>query len=240
MFFGAHAVRQPPRAGELIVSNQRPFNRTRGRVGDYPVGISKFEVRMTHKRPTPERLGAFSDGVFAVIITIMVLELKPPSQPSFAALWSLWPTLLSYAVSYLFIAIVWVNHHHLLRFAEHATPRLIWLNFAHLFAVSLVPFSTGWIAVTRFAAVPVAIYAGVFVMVNSAYLTFAWEVLAQTKAQENVSERMRRMTRIRSFVTLVLFAIAMVLSLKFPLWGFGLVSCVLFAYLWPEGSGKHS
>jgi hypothetical protein len=64
-------------------------------------------------------------------------------------------------VSYLFIAIVWVNHHHLLRFAEHATPRLIWWNFAHLFVVSLVPFSTVWIAVTRFAAVPVAVYAAI-------------------------------------------------------------------------------
>ena len=64
---------------------------------------------MTHGRPTPERLGALSDGVFAVIITIMVLELKPPSQPSFATLLPLWPTGLSYAVSYLFITIVWVN-----------------------------------------------------------------------------------------------------------------------------------
>jgi uncharacterized membrane protein len=110
---------------------------------------------MTHRRPTTERLGAFSDGVFAVIITIMVLELKPPSEPSFAALLALWPTALSYAVSYLFIAIVWVNHHHLLRFAGHATPRLIWINFAHLFMVSLVPFSTAWVAGTRLAAVPV-------------------------------------------------------------------------------------
>jgi TMEM175 potassium channel family protein len=83
---------------------------------------------MTHRRPTPERLGAFSDGVFAVIITIMVLKLKPPSQPSFATLLPLWPTGLSYAVRYLFIAIVWVNRHHLPRFAEHATPRLIWWN----------------------------------------------------------------------------------------------------------------
>src|ERR1700758_4635536 len=81
---------------------------------------------MTHRRPTPERLGAFSDGVFAVIITIMVLELKPPPEPSFAALLPLWPTGVSYAVSYFFIAIVWVNHHHLLRFASHAAPRLVW------------------------------------------------------------------------------------------------------------------
>jgi uncharacterized membrane protein len=190
------------------------------------------------RRPTPERLGAFSDGVFAVIITIMVLELKPPPQPSFTALLSLWPTGLSYAVSYLFIAIVWVNHHHLLRFAEHATPQLIWWNFAHLFVVSLVPFSTAWIAVTRFAAVPVAVYAAIFVLVNSAYLAFAWEVLAQAEVQEKTSARMRQTTRVRSFVTLGFFLIAVVLSLKFPLWGFGLVSCVLFAYLRPEVSGS--
>jgi uncharacterized membrane protein len=100
---------------------------------------------MAEQRATPERLGAFSDGVFAVIITIMVLDLRPPSGATLAALLPLWPAALSYAVSYLFIAIVWVNHHHLLRFAEHATPRLIWVNFAHLFMVSLVPFSTAWV-----------------------------------------------------------------------------------------------
>src|SRR5580704_19250583 len=88
---------------------------------------------MPERRTSVERLGAFSDAVFAVIITIMVLELKPPEQPTFAALLPLWPTALSYAVSYLFIAIVWLNHHHLLRFAEYPTPRLIWINFAHLF-----------------------------------------------------------------------------------------------------------
>ena len=193
-----------------------------------------------HGRPTPERLGAFSDGVFAVIITIMVLELKPPPQPSFAALLPLWPTVVSYAVSYLFIAIVWVNHHHLLQFAGHATPRLIWWNFAHLFAVSLVPVSTAWVAVTRFAAAPVAVYAAVFVMVNSAYVAFVWEVLAQAEVQKKVSPRMQQVTRVRSLVTLGIFAIAMVISVKFPLWGFGLVPCVLFAYLRPEDSAEHS
>src|SRR5215471_21014393 len=110
-------------------------------------------------KATPERLGTFSDGVFAVIITIMVLDLWSPPQPTLAALLPLWPAALSYAVSYLFIAIVWVNHHHLLRFAEHATSRLIWVNFAHLFTVSLVPFSTAWVADTRLAAVPVSVYA---------------------------------------------------------------------------------
>jgi uncharacterized membrane protein len=195
---------------------------------------------MNDRKPTPERLGAFSDGVFAVIITIMVQDLKPPPHPSFAALLPLWPTGLSYAVSYLFVAIVWVNHHHLLRFAYHATPGLIWWNFAHLFAISLVPVSTAWVAVTRFAAVPVAVYAAVFVMVNSAYVAFVWEVLAQAEVQKKVSARMQQVTRVRSVVTLVFFAIAMVVSLKFPLLGFGLVPCVLFAYLRPEASGGHS
>jgi hypothetical protein len=121
---------------------------------------------------TSERSGAFSDGVFAVIITIMVLDLRPPPQATLAALLRLWPAALSYVVSYLFIAIVWVNHHHLLRFAEHATSRLIWVNFAHLFMVSLVPFSTAWVADTRLAAVPVFVYAAVFVLVNLALLRF--------------------------------------------------------------------
>jgi uncharacterized membrane protein len=108
---------------------------------------------MSNKKTTPERLAAFSDGVFAVIITIMVLDLKPPTETTLTALVPLWPTALSYAVSYFFIAIVWVNHHHLLRFTHSATPQLKWWNFAHLFMVSIVPATTVWMAAARFAAV---------------------------------------------------------------------------------------
>ena len=85
------------------------------------------------RKATTERLGAFSDGVFAVLITVLVLEVRPPEAPTFQALLALWPTWLSYAVSYVFIAIVWINHHYLIRYAEVATPRLLWFNFAHLF-----------------------------------------------------------------------------------------------------------
>ncbi|WP_246688509.1 MULTISPECIES: TMEM175 family protein [unclassified Mesorhizobium] len=80
-----------------------------------------------------ERLTAFSDGVFAVLIT--VLELRPPEIPTFAALLALWPTWLSYGVSYPFIAIVWANHHHVLRHAAEVTTGLMWHNFSHLFSV---------------------------------------------------------------------------------------------------------
>ena len=105
---------------------------------------------MAAQRATPERLAAFSDAIFAVIITIMVLDLRPPTQPSLAALLPLWPAALSYAVS-LLIAIIRVNHHHLLRFTESPTPRMIWVNFAHLFMVSLILFSTAWVADTKLA-----------------------------------------------------------------------------------------
>ena len=82
------------------------------------------------EKATPERLSMFSDGVFAVLITVLVLELHPPEHPTYHALLLLWPTWLSYAVSYLFIAIVWMNHHYLLRFASEVTSRLLWFNFA--------------------------------------------------------------------------------------------------------------
>ncbi len=101
---------------------------------------------MAVRQINSDRVTLFSDAVFAVIITILVLELKPPSTATFGALLPLWPTGLSYAVSYVFIAIVWVNHHHLFSYAEVATPRLVWSNFAHLFSVSLIPFTTEWIA----------------------------------------------------------------------------------------------
>src|SRR5271167_4288817 len=139
---------------------------------------------MSERRTAPERLAAFSDGVFAVIITILVLDLKPPAQATLAALLPLWPTALSYVISYLFIAIIRINHHRLLRFAHDATPRLIWWNFAHLFMVSLILLSTAWIAATRLAAAPVLIYAAVFVLVNIAFLAFQEETLSQASDSE--------------------------------------------------------
>src|ERR1051326_5061318 len=147
-------------------------------------------MTVLHKA-TPERLSAFSDGVFAVLITVLVLELRPPDHPTFAALLSLWPTWLSYAVSYLFIAIVWINHHYLLRYATEATPRLLWFNFAHLFSMSLLPLSTAWMAVSRLAPQPVAFYAAVFFLVNATYIALIWELIDRTGA-EGVPPRVRR------------------------------------------------
>jgi uncharacterized membrane protein len=185
---------------------------------------------------TPHRMNAFSDGVFAVIITILVLELRPPREASFASLLELWPTAVSYAISYLFIAIVWVNHHHLLRFPDVATHRLIWGNFAHLFAVSLMPFATAWIADTRLGAIPVSFYAGDFVLVNVTYLLLCFEAVDRS-APHKVAPSARSMMRLRSIVTLAVSAAAGAVALRYPLGGLAMICLCLVVYLSPGVPG---
>jgi len=191
---------------------------------------------MTDRTTPTERLTAFSDAVFAVIITIMVLDLKPPAEATLSALLPLWPTALSYAVSYLFVAIIWINHHRLLLFAHEATPQLMWWNFAHLFMTSLIPFSTAWIADTRLAAGPVLFYAAVFIMVNIAFLGYQQEALSQP-SDSAVSPTIRRIARVRALVTLGIFVTAAFVAYWLPLVGFGLVCCVLLIYLRPQVPG---
>jgi uncharacterized membrane protein len=187
-------------------------------------------------RAAPERLSAFSDGVFAVLITVLVLELRPPETPTFAALIALWPSWLSYAVSYLFIAIVWVNHHYLMRYATEATHSLLWFNFAHLFAMSLLPLSTAWMAVSRLAPQPVAFYAAVFVLVNATYIALIVELVDRAPVR-HAPHKVRRIMHIRSIATLCLFAVAAVVALKYPLAGLGICIGCLIVYLRPEAPG---
>ncbi len=185
---------------------------------------------------TPERLSAFSDAVFAVLITVLVLDLRPPELPTYHALLLLWPRWLSYAVSYVFIAIVWANHHHLMRYATTATPRLMWFTFAHLFSVSLLPLSTAWMAVSELAPQPVAFYAAVFFLVNTTYIFLIWELIDPNSA-DDVSRTVRRVMRVRSIATLCLFGLAAGVALKFPLVGLGMCCCCLIGYLRPEAPG---
>jgi uncharacterized membrane protein len=188
------------------------------------------------RRMGVDRLGAFSDAVIAVIITIMVLELKAPASATFAALATLWPTALSYAVSYLFIAIIWVNHRHLLRFVREPSARLIWLNFAHLFLVSLVPFATQWLARTRLSSVSVVFYATVFVCVDLAYLAFEREVMAQADCSR-VTDQAKRRARIRSLTTLAIFAAAGVVAVASPIVGMVFICAALSSFIRPEAPG---
>jgi uncharacterized membrane protein len=164
-------------------------------------------------RATPERVSALSDGIFAVLITVLVLELRPPETPTYGAFLQLWPTLLSYAVSYLFIAIVWANHHYLMRYATEASSRLLWFNFAHLFSMSLLPLSTAWMAVSELEPQPVSFYAAVFFLVNATYIGLIQELLDE----EKVSPRALRMMRLRSIATQIKFGVATIVAQKFSL-----------------------
>jgi len=143
------------------------------------------------------------------------------------------PTAISYAVSYLFIAIIWINHHYLWRFVGPPTLGMIWINFVHLFMVSLLPFATAWVARTRLASSPVAFYAGLFVCVDIAYNIFERKVLAGADATQ-VSERTRRMARRRSLAVLAIFTTAMLVAFVAPRLGFGLICGALILHLRPE------
>lgn len=116
------------------------------------------------------RLEAFSDGVFAIIITIMVLELRVPQRANLAALLPLWPVFLSYMLSFVFLGIYWNNHHHMLHAVRHITGRNLWANLHLLFWLSLIPFVTGWMGENHFVTGPVALYGGVLLCAACAYL----------------------------------------------------------------------
>ena len=115
------------------------------------------------------RLEAFSDGVLAIIITIMVLEMKVPHDASLAALWSLWPIFLSYILSFVYLGIYWNNHHHMLHATQRVSGAILWANLHLLFWLSLVPFVTGWMGENHFAPAPTAFYGIVLLMAAIAY-----------------------------------------------------------------------
>jgi uncharacterized membrane protein len=115
------------------------------------------------------RLEAFSDGVIAIIITIMVLELKVPHGDALAALAPLWPVFLSYMLSFVYLGIYWNNHHHMLHATKRISGNVLWANLHLLFWLSLVPFVTGWMGENHFAPVPMALYGVVLLMAAIAY-----------------------------------------------------------------------
>ena len=118
---------------------------------------------------TKGRLEAFSDGVLAIIITIMVLELKVPHGADLAALTGLWPVFLSYVLSFVYVGIYWNNHHHMLHAVRSIDGRVLWANLHLLFWLSLVPFVTGWMGENHFAPLPVAVYGVVLLGAGFAY-----------------------------------------------------------------------
>jgi uncharacterized membrane protein len=124
------------------------------------------------------RLEAFSDGVIAIIITIMVLELKVPHGDSLSALAPLWPIFLSYVLSFVYLGIYWNNHHHMLHASQQVTGAMLWANLHLLFWLSLIPVTTGWMGENHFAAAPAAIYGVVLLMAAIAYWILQQRIIA--------------------------------------------------------------
>ena len=128
------------------------------------------------------RLEAFSDGVMAIIITIMVLELRPPDEGSLGALVPILPKFLSYILSFIFLGIYWNNHHHLWQVVERVSGRVLWANLHLLFWLSLIPFATDWMGENDFATIPVALYGAVLWMCAMAYYLMVRSLLATHSA----------------------------------------------------------
>ena len=123
------------------------------------------------------RLEAFSDGVIAIIITIIVLELRVPHEPTLVALKPLLPVILSYVLSFVYVGIYWNNHHHMLHVTHHVDGAILWANLHLLFWLSLFPFVTAWMGENHFEAVPTAVYGGVLLMAAIAYFILARAIL---------------------------------------------------------------
>ncbi len=125
------------------------------------------------------RLEAFSDGVIAILITIMVLELRPPHGSDLGALRSVLPKFLTYVLSFVIVGIYWVNHHHLLHAATGVSGRILWANLHLLFWLSLFPFVTGWMGENHFASVPTAVYGAVMLLAAIAYELLSRSIVAR-------------------------------------------------------------
>jgi uncharacterized membrane protein len=174
------------------------------------------------------RLEAFSDGVIAIIITIMVLELKVPGRPDLAALVPLIPVFLSYVLSFAFVGIYWNNHHHLMHAVQKVNGNILWANLYLLFWLSMVPFVTSWMGENHFAATPVALY-GVVVLMNAVAFTILTRVLIAHHGKDSALARALGKD-FKSKISLVLYAAAIPLAFVDP--RIALAIYVLVAMIW--------
>jgi uncharacterized membrane protein len=155
---------------------------------------------------TKGRLEAFSDGVIAIIITIMVLELKAPAGMSWSALVPLGPTLLSYALSFVFLGIYWNNHHHLFQAVRFVDGRVLWANLHLLFWLSLTPFVTAWMGENHFAPVPVALYGLVLFFAACAYYVLAQVLIAKHGKDSVIAKALG--SDVKGKISVVLYGLA--------------------------------
>jgi uncharacterized membrane protein len=157
-----------------------------------------------------ERLTAFSDGVIAVIITIMVLEMKVPHGSGLAALWPLAAVFGSYVLSFVYVGIYWNNHHHLLHAVRSIDGRILWANLHLLFWLSLIPFCSGWMGENHFETMPVALYGVVLLMCGVAYYILSQFLIAHHGRDSNLA--MALGSDLKGVISVVLYIVAIPLA----------------------------
>lgn len=175
------------------------------------------------------RVEAFSDGVLAIIITIMVLELKAPEEAGVEHLWRLWPTFVAYAISFAYVGVYWVNHHRLFGHARRATNALVWLNLFLLFALSLIPFSTAYLGAQHFSRDATLLYLATMLLPALAYVPLQ-NVIRATGATTGAAETYHRQTIRKGVAAAAIYLIGVPLTFLSPWLGVG--CAVLVAILW--------
>jgi uncharacterized membrane protein len=175
-----------------------------------------------------ERLAAFSDGVIAIIITIMVLELKAPHGSGWNDLASLVPDLLSYALSFIYVAIYWNNHHHMLHTVHHVNGAILWANMHLLFWLSLIPFATDWVSENHFVTIPTAVYGVSLLLPAIAYFILQTTIIHMQGPHSALAKAIGK--DIKGKVSPVLYLLGIGLSFVHPL--FANTTYALVAVIW--------
>ena len=181
---------------------------------------------------TKGRLEAFSDGVIAILITIMVIELHAPHGNDVAALGPVVPTLLSFVMSFVYLAIYWNNHHHMLHAVRRINGAVLWANMHLLFWLSLVPFVTAWMGASRFAAIPVAAYGCVLFAAAIAYFVLSRVLIATHRENAVLAVAVGRDAK--GIASVVLYLAAVAVALVAPLVSCGIYILVAIIWLVPD------
>lgn len=179
------------------------------------------------------RLEAFSDGVIAVIVTIMVLELHAPAQPTMAALWKIAPTFLSYGLSFIVIAIMWVNHHHIIHAIHGVTPWLLWSNLNLLFWMSLIPFVTDFLGKNHREPFAIALYAFNLTLCAASFGLLRIALSRQDRENDELS-RYHAHVQQKNFVSGALYLLAAPLAYKSIYFSYAIFILVPAMYFLPE------
>jgi uncharacterized membrane protein len=181
---------------------------------------------------TPRRVEAFSDGVVAIIITIMVLELRVPHSPEWTALRPVFPVFLGYVLSFVYLGIYWNNHHHLFHVTRRVTGGILWANLHLLFWLSLVPFFTGWMGENHFAAVPTAAYGVVLLAAAIAYLLLQRMILRSEGPGSLLAEAVGRDWKGK--LSPLIYVVAILSTLVHPWIAGALYAAVAVTWLVPD------